>query len=336
MNKFCHFLILFLFFFTIKGITQSEQFRVAFYNVENLFDLEDHPEKLDDDFTPTGKQQWTQERYDTKLDRIGQVVSALDFPAVIGVCEIENEDVLNDLCDQERLADHSYQAVSYDSPDARGIDVGVLYDDKQFKLLTASTIEVAFPLWLEPEGYTTRYILGVKLQHKVSRDTFHFFVNHWPSRRGGQEASEHRRLMAAGVLRHVLADITLENAYANIIVMGDFNDEPNNKSVAQVLGGLPITEQVQIPGFLYNPFLAIDNKNEGSYNYKENWNVLDQIMYAGLQAPNHWRMGAFGIFREDWLLYEGKSPNRTYGGPNYYGGYSDHLPVFMDIKRGEE
>lgn len=333
MNKFSFFLGLVLIICSSATFAQPVQFRVAFYNVENLFDLEDNPEKLDDDFTPMGKQQWTQERYDTKLDHIGQVINALGFPAVVGACEVENEKVLDDLCKQQRLADHSYEAVSYDSPDQRGIDVGLLYDTDQFDFLLATTIQIAFPSWLEPEEYTSRDILEVQLRHKMSRDTFHFFVNHWPSRRGGEEASEYRRLWVAAHLRYSVAERIFNNPLAKIIIMGDFNDEPSNKSVAQALGTLPVTDQVQLPGLLYNPFQAIDNQVEGSYNYKGNWNVLDQIIYAGLQAPNKWRMEAFGIFRKDWLLYEGKSPNRTYGGSNYYGGYSDHLPVFMDVEK---
>lgn len=336
MNNFSFFLGLLFAFSTLTIAAQADQFRVGFYNVENLFDLEDDPVKLDDDFTPTGKQQWTQERYNKKTSQIAQVMEGLGFPSVMGFCEIENTTVLKAIAAENRLKAHTYQAVSYDSPDVRGIDVGLLYDENDFELISSRPISVEFPLWLEPEGYTSRDILYVQLKRKEGEAVFHFFVNHWPSRRGGAEASEHRRLWVASHLRREVDVILAANPMEKIIIMGDFNDEPVNISVTSGLGTVKVGSGPQLPGLLYNPFLAINNEEEGSYNYKGDWNVLDQIIYAGLQTPNEWEVTQFGIFKKDWLLYEGKSPNRTYGGPNYYGGYSDHLPVYLDVVRKVE
>lgn len=335
MQKTTIFLFSLLILFSLEVSAQSDAFRVGFYNVENLFDLKDDPEKLDDDFTPAGKQQWTQKRYATKLGQIAQVMNALDLPAVMGFCEIENTGVLEDVAKEKELSTAAYRAISYESPDLRGIDVGMLYDENRFVLLNSNPLRVEFPLWLEPEGYTSRDILHVELLHTSTQEVFHFFVNHWPSRRGGAEASEHRRLWVAAHLRRAVDKILSANPLEKIIIMGDFNDEPLNRSVSHGLGTLAITDQQQVPSLLYNPFLAIDNSVAGSYNYRDEWNVLDQIMYAGLQVPSNWEMSGFGIFSADWLLYEGTKPNRTYGGPNYYGGYSDHLPVFLDVRREE-
>jgi len=335
MNNFSLFLGLLFTFSSLSMAAQTEQFRVAFYNVENLFDLEDDPITLDEDFTPEGKQQWTSARYETKLKQIAQVMEGLDFPGVMGFCEIENMTVLEGIAAQDRLKGHTYGAINFNSPDLRGIDVGLLYNKNDFTLISSRPVRVEFPLWLEPEGYTSRDILYVQLQYKGDGAIFHFFVNHWPSRRGGAEASEHRRLWVASHLRREVDVILAANPLEKIIIMGDFNDEPDNISVTSGLGTLKPGEGQKLPGLLYNPFATIDKEKEGSYNYKGAWNVLDQIIYAGLQTPNEWELKDFGIFKEDWLLYEGKSPNRTYGGTNDYGGYSDHLPVFMDIQKKE-
>jgi predicted extracellular nuclease len=335
MNNFSLLLGLLFTFSSLSMAAQPAQFRVAFYNVENLFDLEDDPITLDEDFTPEGKQQWTSERYETKLDRIAQVIEGLTFPAVMGFCEIENNKVLTAIAVQQRLTGYTYGAISFDSPDLRGIDVGLLYNKNDFELISSRPIGVEFPLWLEPEGYTSRDILYVQLKHRQSGEMFHFFVNHWPSRRGGAEASEHRRVWVASHLRREVDVILAANPLEKIIIMGDFNDEPGNTSITSGLGTLKVGAGQQLPGVLYNPFATINSEEEGSYNYQGNWNVLDQIIYTGLQMPNDWELKEFGIFKRDWLLYEGKSPNRTYGGPNYYGGYSDHLPVFMDVVRKE-
>jgi len=332
--------IILLFVVLVNPITAQEgqdaaNFRVGFYNVENLFDIENDPLKEDDDFTPAGKQAWSAERYATKLDHVAEVMVGLDFPSVMGLAEIENEVVLAALVQQQRLQGHHYGIVHYESPDTRGIDVALLYDKVRFTVLAAHAVLVKFPTWLEPEGYTSRDILYARLQAPDGA-VFHFFVNHWPSRRGGAEASEHRRLWAASHLRRAVDEVLLTDPLAKVIIMGDFNDEPNNRSLANALGTLTPAKAAHLPGLLYNPGLEIDTQKEGSYNYRNEWNMLDQVIYAGLEAPNHWRPGGFAIFKPAWLSYtsdRGPTPNRTYGGTKYYGGYSDHFPVYFDVVR---
>ncbi len=311
----------------------EDTFRVAFYNVENLFDTVDDPIKIDEAFTPDGSKKWTKERYDKKLEKLAQVIDALGKPGILGICEIENKAVLSDLAQTKAIRDVHYDVVHFESPDVRGIDVGLLFDTDVFSLKSSDFIRVDFPLWLEADGYTSRDILHVELTNKTN-DIFHVFVNHWPSRRGGQAASEKRRLWVATHLRKAVNEVMMNTAGAKIIIIGDFNDEASNRSLSHALGTLPIADNtVLLPDLLYNPFLTLEKAGEGSYNYKGDWNMLDQVVFAGFDQTSNWKMTDYGILKEDWLLYKGEAPSKTYGGPNYYGGYSDHLPVFMDFGR---
>lgn len=334
--KLSHYILMFFCSLSLTAFGQksSEQstFRTAFYNLENLFDIEDNPEKKDEDFLPEGKKEWTQERYDKKMIDLEKVVEALGFPAILGVCEVENKRVLSDFILQDEMAKVHYDIVHFESPDMRGIDVGLLFDTDLFKLDSSSFIRVTFPEWLEPEGYTSRDILYAKLVNKEG-EAFNVFVNHWPSRRGGAEASEKRRVWVASHLRRAVNRVFAEDLDAKIIIMGDFNDEASNNSIAHALGTLDVEESTfLLPGLLYNHFLSLETKGEGSYNYRGDWNMLDQIIIGGFNSD--WTSTDFGILKEDWMLYtndKGSSPSKTYGGPNYYGGYSDHLPVYMDF-----
>ncbi|MEZ4983741.1 MAG: endonuclease [Saprospiraceae bacterium] len=318
------------------GWAQSDSaFRLAFYNVENLFDTADDPVTMDEEFTPEGDKAWTQDRFQAKLDKIAQVMTGMEYPAIMGFCEVENKAVLTALCEHATLKGKAYTPVHFDSPDLRGIDVALLYQKNDFELLDATPIRIDFPSWLEPESYTSRDILHVTLRHTVTKEVIHVFVNHWPSRRGGGAESEHRRLWVSAHLRRAVDAVLIDNPLATLFIMGDFNDEPRNRSLSYALGTLKVDDKRQVPGLLYNAFLNVDTKLTGSYNYKGQWNMLDQIIYAGLQAPNLWRMQGYGVFRQDWLLYKDTAPNRTYGGNQYYGGYSDHLPVYLDVVRKE-
>lgn len=311
--------------------------RIAFYNVENLFDLEDDPATNDDDFTPAGKQEWTAERYQTKLDRIGEVVGGMGYPALLGLCEVENATVLSDLCRSDKLRRQDYQFVHFDSPDYRGIDVALLYRKKQFRVLSSETIQIQFPAELIPEqpDYTTRDILVVQ-GILAKKDTVHVIVTHFPSRRGGVEASEPKRLYVAAQIRAKVDAIFAQNPLANIVIMGDFNDEPDNLSVNEILGAQPIVKKSD-PHQLYNCFSESDAEGLGSYNYRGNWNMLDQIILSSpfFDGKNRLQFSRAEIYRQEKMMYTddrfGPTPNRTYGGPNYYGGYSDHLPVFVEF-----
>lgn len=310
--------------------------RIAFYNVENLFDTEDNPDKPDDEFTPEGRNKWTPERYRIKLDKLAQVIEGMEFPALVGLSEVENERVCTDLTQTKTLRNQGYRVVHHESPDYRGIDNALIYRDRHFRVLDHKAIGIEFPASIV-ENYTTRDILYVRgILH--DRDTLHVFVNHWPSRRGGLEASEPKRSYVAGQLRGAVDRIFAQNARAKIVVMGDFNDETDNRSVAEVLRAKDDSLDAE-PGELYNTHASLDAVGVGTYNYRGNWNLLDQIIVSGelVKGTQGYELITAGVFKRDWLMFQhdkyGETPNRTYGGPNYYGGYSDHLPVYIEIRR---
>lgn len=309
---------------------------IAFYNVENLFDTVDDPENGgDNEFLPTAPKQWTMERYIHKLNNIGKVIEGIGFPIIMGVSEVENGQVMEDLTKIEALADHPYSYVHEESPDHRGIDVGLLYQPAFFEVLEWETIEVDIP---DPviEDYTTRDILLVKGQMEAT--TIYIFVVHWPSRSGGTEKSEFRRIFVAEVLKDAIDQLQTTTPDASIIIMGDFNDEPTNRSIKEVLAvqakGTTIDAQS-----LYNCTSTLDAAGEGSYNYQGNWQMIDQIITTGnlVQPDNPIQVTDFKVFKDEMLLFNhpnnGPTPDRTYGGDQYYGGFSDHLAVYVEIGR---
>ncbi len=313
--------------------------RIAFYNVENLFDLEDDPLTLDEDFTPSGKQEWTQERYRSKLDHIHEVVKAIHYPALLGLCEVENKKVLDDLCNTEGMPGFKYQSVHFDSPDKRGIDVALIYQKKKFKVKASQIVRIDFPESVVPDepGYTSRDLLVVHGVLNKKTEAF-VIVVHFPSRRGGMPQSEPKRVHVATYLREKIDELSKVNPEAQFIVMGDFNDETTNKSVARTLSAYPLPSQPK-KDRLYNCFSKLDAAGEGSYNYRGNWNMLDQIILSGhfFQKENALQFQSAHIFKEEFLMYKdekyGLRPSRTYGGPRYFGGYSDHLPVFVEMSK---
>ncbi|MEL6943263.1 MAG: endonuclease/exonuclease/phosphatase family protein, partial [Bacteroidota bacterium] len=207
--------------------------RVAFYNVENLFDTVDDPIKPDEEFTPEGRQKWSNARYFAKLLKIAKVVEQMDHPAFIGMCEVENRTVLEDLISRPALNNRAYGIVHHESPDYRGIDVAFLYDKKQFKVKKSQTIRINFPAEIV-EDYTTRDILMVEGTFQ-KKQPLYFFINHWPSRRGGLKESEPKRTYVAAQLRKAVDSLFQVNPNAQIMIMGDFNDETDNKSISEVL-----------------------------------------------------------------------------------------------------
>ena len=319
---------------------QSDQtIRVAFYNVENLFDLEDDPNTLDEDFTPSGKQQWTAERYQTKLNHIDEVAKGLGYPVLLGLCEVENKKVLEDLSETGGMRNHPYHIAHFESPDRRGIDVALLYNKKHFKVKSTSFIRMDFPEAVVPDeaGYTSRDILVVE-GALGSKSTVYVMVVHFPSRYGGVPQSEPKRVHVASFLRNKIDELQAANPNASFIIMGDFNDETTNKSVAQTLQAFPLSSDPK-PEHLYNCFSKLDADSLGSYNYRGEWNMLDQIILSGrfFLPTYHLEYQSSHIFREEFLMYNdpknGPRPNRTYGGDRYFGGYSDHLPVYIDLKK---
>jgi len=322
--------------FANAGYNKKRNLTVVFYNVENLFDTENSQGVNDAEFTPESEKKWTPERYQKKLEDISRVLSSVnqkELPEIIGLCEIENRKVLNDLVKTETLAGGEYEIAHFESPDFRGIDVVLLYRPDEFKVTWSAPVKVSFA---EEPDFTTRDILYVKGE-TINREEFHIFVNHWPSRIGGLEQTERKRIAVAQLLKSKIDSVQNVNPEANIIVMGDMNDEPSNKSLNEVLSAKrPETENASLINLMY----PVHEAKQGSYNYRGNWNMLDNIIVSpglldnkGFQSVE--KQGF--VFREQWMEYQNDkgeiSPNRTYGGPNYYGGVSDHFPVFFQLKR---
>lgn len=304
---------------------------VVFYNVENLFDTIDNPDFLDDDFTPTGKLLWDSKRYNKKLSDLARVLTEAAspaLPAAIGLCEVENRSVVEDLMKTEGLKKGRFKIVHEESADARGIDVAFAYDPGRMSKLHHEKIRYAFPF---DTATTTRDILYVKML--AGADTLHFFVNHWSSRRGGQEESEAKRLVPANIVRHRSDSLMGVDRNARIIIMGDFNDYPDNRTMTEVLRSVPRSGS-GLTNLTYN----LHTTGKGTYNYKGEWGMLDQFIVSdgllnsttGLVCTDT----AASIFKPDWLLYTNErtgdqSPSKTYGGEKYHGGFSDHLPIVL-------
>lgn len=288
--------------------------KVAFYNVENLFDTIDGSND-DAEFLPTAASNWNAEKYATKLQHIRQVMTDLQLPMIMGVCEIENKQVLNDLIG----ADKRYGIVHYDSPDARGIDVGLLYRKDLLQLKGSGNIRFTLPGDSLP---TSRDIIWAKFKYK--KETLYVMVNHWPSRRGGTDESAPRRLKAAQEAAQFIAQIQQKEPQAKIIFMGDLNDHPSDAGpqlIATILKP-QITKESGVFG--------------GSYNYKNEWEVLDHMLVStnAFEGKIQVQTESGKIHAFPYLLteYKGQTvPNRTYAGSKYLGGYSDHLPVSIDI-----
>jgi predicted extracellular nuclease len=313
-----------------KRITRHE-FTVMSYNVENLFDTIDDPKIPDEEFLPDSKKEWTRDRYQKKLNDIAKVISEVnskELPELIGLAEIENQTVLEDLVHTPVLTD-KYAIIHEESPDYRGIDVALLYRKDAFREITHEVLPVVFP---DDPNFKTRDILHVT--GLIGRKTVHIFVNHWPSRIGGDEKTEPKRVFAASVLKKKVDQILAEDPHARIIITGDMNDEPENKSLKETLGA-------KMPGSgapLVNLMMPDDDGGKGTYFFRGTWNMLDNLVVseAVLKSTGMFVEHAKGyIFSADWMIYtnkEGdKTPNRTYVGNKYVAGVSDHFPVYCTI-----
>lgn len=306
---------------------EANDITIAFYNVENLFDTIDAPDVKDEEWLPDSVKKWNTEKYTKKLDDLSKVLASLadsSLPDIIGLCEVENRKVVEDLVGNENLRSGAYKIVHEDSPDERGIDVALVYSESGFKYLSHEKLMVVFNDTIDDKTRDILYVKGI-----ASGDTLHLFVNHWPSRSGGEVQSEPKRIAAATVLRNKADEILAKNAKAKVLIMGDFNDFPDNNSVANTLGANAQGSH------LHNLSYPLFAQGKGTYNYKGNWNMLDQFIVSdGLMNAKHGLdadEAAVQIFAPEWVLYKNKEglyiPSRTYGGPNYYGGISDHLAI---------
>jgi predicted extracellular nuclease len=321
---------LILFLSVLPGTAQNT-FRVMCYNVENLFDPSDNPDKKDKEFTLNGSRHWSNKRYYTKINNLAKVITALggwDTPVLVGLCEVENDKVVRDLTAYSPLRNMQYRYVITESEDDRGINLALLYQRDRFKYLYHNGIRINFPY--NPQK-KTRDVLHVTGQI-ITGDTLDVFVCHFPSRRNGQLASEPDRIRTASVVRAVIDSLKTCRSRANILIMGDFNDEPSDKSLSQVL----------VKDDLYNLFLPVSQRSQtGSYKFGDQWNFLDQIIVSAhlldRQQPFYVMPETAAIFQASFLLVDdrtngGKRPKKTFHGYRYEGGYSDHLAVFVDFK----
>ena len=313
-------------------IKNSNSHTIAFYNIENLFDIENDPLTNDDDFLPTSAKRWTPKRYDNKLKKLGKVISQIGkeetnlAPIIVGLAEVENKKVLSDLVRSEHLISETYSYIHYDSADERGIDVALLYKDEFFKVENSETFSVYLQSETGERDYTRDILL---VQGKLHEEDINIIVNHWSSRREGEKETEHKRIAAANVVNNVIARLKKEQANAKIIVMGDFNDNPENES-------LMLLEK---EGHLYNPFSTVLSYNKGSLNHDFQWNMFDQILISGnFFDPDGTKLKFIKaeVFNSKFLTqYHGKykgQPFRTYVGKKYKGGYSDHFPVYIQFR----
>lgn len=335
-------LTLLIFCFVSTGLLAQQQYKVGvigFYNLENLFDTIKSPDTWDDQFLPDGDYRYTSEVYHEKLGHLARVIAELgtemspDGAAILGVSEIENRSVLEDLAKEPQIADRNYKIVHYDSPDERGVDVGLLYNPKYFQVKFSKPLFVPLPVEEPGDTNFTRDVLWV--YGLFDGDPMHIFVNHWPSRRGGEAASSPLREIAAGVAAKVIDSLLAEDPKTKVILMGDLNDDPVNRSVASVLRAKPSIRQTRT-GNLYNPWYSFYKKGLGTLAWRDAWNLFDQIIISEAFLPKA-QAGYFFhqnvVYNEPYLLntsgqYKGY-PFRTYVAGQYQGGYSDHLPVFI-------
>ena len=320
---------------------QQKQYKVGivgFYNLENLFDTINQPDVNDEEFTPTGANLYTPEVYLDKLSKLEEVLSQIgtdmspDGLSVFGCAEVENKSVLIDLVNQPKLKDRHYEIVHYNSPDERGIDVGLVYNPKYLKVISSASFNVP----LKNEDGSPRHTRDVLYVYGLyDGEPVHFFVNHWPSRRGGEEASAAGRALAASVAKTRIDSIFKADPNAKIILMGDLNDDPVSPSVAKVLGAKGDAAKVK-PKELYNPWVSYYKEGIGTLAYNDAWNLFDQIMISQAFLPKD-QTGFFLqkalIFKKEFMLqttgrYKGY-PKRTFDFGVYMGGYSDHFPTYL-------
>ena len=329
--------ILFIAFYT--PIFAQKDAMIAFWNVENLYDTIDDPAVKDEEFLPSAKNAWTAERYNTKLKNTAHVILEMNKgagPDILGMAEVENKAVLVDLTTKTELKKQKYGIVHYDSPDQRGIDVALIYKKKSFTVLSSTHVSVPLPAGPKDSvaPRPTRDILVVRgILNK--KDTICILVNHWPSRLGGEEQSAPKRMAAANVLRRICDSLNVLYPNSEILAMGDFNDEPSDKSIQS------FAKYLSDPQILYNLMDTIKAAGDGTHYYKKEKSCLDQIMVSNSLLVkksyfvNYQTSGA--IFKPDWIFAEvykgdGLSPKRTWAGSRYIGGYSDHLPVYTILK----
>ena len=352
MKRFVRLFIVMLALLPLMCRAQEERdaVRVAFWNMENFFDPYVDSTKSYNAFTEEGMQHWTKNRFYRKRNNMYKAILAMSENrplGILGMCEVENEYVLSALFDQTPLKKHNYRWVHYEGPDKRGIDPAIVYSLDHFQLVESAAIPYYNP---EDTAYHSRDILYAKFvavergpsTGSGTADTLHIFVNHWPSRYSGELETVVSRSCSASLLRAKVDSIVAaapEGYQPKIIMMGDLNDCPTDPSVYDVLRARYPSEMEE--GCYINLFGKNEGLGfEGTLKHQSNWQIFDQIIVTeGVMEGReglHYQEGSARIFHADFMLeddetYHGKKLFRTYIGPRYFGGFSDHLPVYIDL-----
>ncbi len=324
--------------FKAQNIDKNKKYNavaVGFWNIENFYDTLNDPLKNDEDFLPEGSYLWDGKKYKTKLEHISDVISQLgieatpDGVAIMGICEVENMNVLTDLVKMPKLAGRNYKIAHVEGPDKRGVDVALLYNPKYFTFTSLHSYHLKLPL---DSSHKTRDQLLVS--GKILGEEFHFIVCHWPSRLGGDIASQPNRIAAAQLGRKIIDSILKVNPNAKVILMGDLNDDPTDVSIRKYLNTVGKIEKLE-PGKLFNAMESHHKKGIGTLAYNDSWNLFDQhIMTPALVKGGYKDLQFYvsHIFNKALVIEDnGKFrgyPKRTFSGGVYTGGYSDHFAVF--------
>tara|TARA_R110000868_G_scaffold411277_1_gene702641 strand:- start:2035 stop:3003 length:969 start_codon:yes stop_codon:yes gene_type:complete len=306
---------------------------VAFYNLENLFDIHVDSHTNDNDFLPTSVKKWTHKRYENKLRKLGFAISNIGrsetgkHPVLVGLAEVENAKAIEDLIASNHLEACNYSYIHYNSLDERGIDVALLYDSTAFEVSHSETFNMVFTKEHGEPDYSRDILLVTGL---LDGEQIHVIVNHWSSRREGEKETEHKRMASSDKVGHIITSLRQKNPDTKIIVIGDFNDDPSSVSIKRLVEGFN----------LFNPMETLRSYNRGTSYYKRQWNLFDQILISNNffeSTQTQFEYYSANIFDEDFLkLINGKfkgSPFRTYIGKKYQGGYSYHFPVYAIFKK---
>lgn len=322
-------------------IAQDKPSKVAligFYNLENLYDTLDAPDIADEEFTPLGKKKWDGLKYQDKINHMSSAISQIgtditsDGVAILGISEIENRSVVEDLIKQPCLISRDYRIVHFDSPDKRGVDVGLIYQPKYFKVIKAEPIPAILYNDNNERIYTrdVLYVNGL-----LDGEEVHILVNHWPSRRGGQAATAKLRNDVAKINRRIMDSLALINPNVKFITMGDLNDDPTDVSIKNFLRAHGTIDHVK-PGNLYDPMIPLYKAGKGTLAFNDSWDLFDQIIisYGLLNAPaGGFKYYKTEIFNKKFLIQNDGNfvgyPLRTFDGDVYMSGYSDHFPVYI-------
>ena len=341
--------LLFIFFpgaQTAQNLDSSRDYYVSaigFWNVENLYDTLNDKWKSDEDFTPEGINRWTGSRYWTKIDHLSTVISQMatdvtpDGLAILGLCEIENKSVVLDLVNSAALKKRNYQFVHIEGPDARGVDPSFIYNPLYFKVNRAVSYRVKL---VTDSTHKTRDILVVS--GFFCGEPLTVLVNHWPSRRGGEMLSRANRNRAAKIARHIADSVSKGNSATKILIMGDLNDDPVNKSVKDCIGTYADLRYAN-DTLYFNPMEKLYKAGIGTLAWQDSWNLFDQILLDKNWIPHNyetWQYYRVRIFNKDYLKADHGNfkgyPFRTYSGGSYTGGYSDHFASYIIIAKEKQ